>query len=445
MTTNLPGGASYTRQQVEMMQVRQAAQAAQYDAAAAQMARSADQKIEDQHQNVAISEAREYKKLKREAADRLKWERAHNAYNKVSADQMATWRDPRGNVRVERNVPNEFLDAIRDEEMRMLREEMDREKGFKPFKTVGRAATDAIFLMPMVLTAPLDKKSSPPPPQQSPQGQPAPQQMPQFSEPQEKKGMFSKLKAPKLPFGGGGNKPVSPFAGSAPAPTQPAAEPGRIPHISGAALVDGTSPVGGTSAPSPPPAPANTSTADYGQTMQAAATTFSEPTKKRGLFSRMGSGSSGGLFSKKKSSPTNAVDASLFPAGSVNQAPTGGSLSGGHTMASSNSMQTGSVGSVALPGQQAPEKKRGFSLPKPKIPSGPTMEKKAPAPKVNAGGFYTTQGNAQFMKYGADRETSEITTLPPGVSVQVTKPGAEWAGIRLNDGSEGVIRVKDLR
>jgi hypothetical protein len=49
------------------------------------------------------------------------------------------------------------------------------------------------------------------------------------------------------------------------------------------------------------------------------------------------------------------------------------------------------------------------------------------------------------MVYGADQMQSEIRALPAGTSVMVTKPGEQWSGIQLSDGTQGVVQNKNLR
>ena len=114
MTRGLPNGV--TGQQAEMMQVRTSAQGAQGEAAAAMMARSADQSIEERNQEIALQTAREKKSIKESMTERLRFERASASYNKVSANDMSTWKTEGGGVRVERNVPDAFLMSLIEEE-----------------------------------------------------------------------------------------------------------------------------------------------------------------------------------------------------------------------------------------------------------------------------------------------------------------------------------------
>ena len=94
MTTGMPNGV--TSRQAEMVEVRTSAQGAHGVAAAASMARSADQTMEERNRDIALQSAREKKSIKQSMSDRLKFERASASYNKVSSDDMSTWTTPGG-------------------------------------------------------------------------------------------------------------------------------------------------------------------------------------------------------------------------------------------------------------------------------------------------------------------------------------------------------------
>lgn len=436
MTSGLPNGVTF--RQAEMMQVRTSAQGAQGEAAAASMARSADLSIEERNREAALQTARTNKAIKEEMRNRQKYQVAAEQYNKVSSNEMSTWRQ-NGGVRVERNVPDAFLmSLIEEEEQAAARAAASGEKkGFSLFGGGGnRGEDDGVSFL-------------------------------------------SSIKPPRLPFTGGrdsGQSSAAPapvndtsepvFAGgssasSQAAPAQAAPKPGVVPMISGAALVDGRSPASPTATPSP---------ADQTPQPQQRVS-FSDhmpdsDKKKPGLFSRLSaaededtslvptsrdSGGGGGFlgFGKKKSpAPTGGIDASLFPEGSVDRAPTGGRLSGGATV-ESVSQEFASVpatgSDLVLPGQTV-EKPRGggFSLPKPNL-SIPSVAKPSGGGAALPVGAYVINGNAQFMVYGADQMQSEIRALPAGTPVTVTKPGEQWAGIRLSDGTEGVVQNKFLK
>ena len=443
MTSGLPNGV--TVRQAEMMQVRTSAQGAQGDAAAAMLARSADESIEERNRSIALETARTNKAIKEEMRNRLKFESASVQQQKVSANDMSAWQQ-NGGVRVERNVPDAFITSlIAEEEQAAARSAASGEK--KRFSLFGG-----------------DEK---------PDGG----------------GFLSSIRPPRLPFMGGGDgggeaavaaaspppsdnsEPVfanvgssrssSPSPAPAVAPSAPA-KPGVVPMISGAALVDGSAPATSQGAPG------NVTPASV-QTVSSADRTPEPDQKKLGLFSKLGSsdenheslvpasGSSsggGGFFGfgkKKSSAPVGGIDASLFPEGAVNQAPRGGQLSGGATVAdvaADAAEAPSSTGSVMLPGQTV-EKSRGFSIPKPNLsmPSIPSLSK---AGGSGGGGnisvgAYVVASAAQFMVYGADQMQSEIRALPAGTSVMVTKPGEQWSGIQLSDGSQGVVQNKNLR
>jgi hypothetical protein len=440
MTSGLPNGV--TSRQAEMMQVRTSAQGAQGDAAAAMLARSADESIEERNRNIALETARTNRAIKEQMRNRLKFESAAVQQQKVSANDMSTWQQ-NGGVRVERNVPDAFITSlIAEEEQAAARSAASGEK--KRFSLFGGD-----------------------------------------DEPDDG-GFLSSIRPPRLPFMGGGgeeeavaaaspspsdnSEPVFANAGSsrssAPSPAPAAApsapaKPGVVPMISGAALVDGSAPATSQGAP-------GNATPAAAQTVSFADSTPEPDRKKPGLFSKVGSsdenheslvptsGSSsggGGFFGfgkKKSAAPAGGIDAGLFPEGAVNQAPRGGQLSGGATVADvaeDAAEAPSSTGTVLLPGQTE-EKSRGFSIPKPSLsmPSIPSLSKAGGSGggSVSAGS-YVVSNTAQFMVYGADQMQSEIRALPAGTSVMVTKPGEQWSGIQLSDGTQGVVQNKNLR
>lgn len=470
MTQGLPNGV--TAREAEMIQVRTKAQGAQGEAAAALMARSADQSIEQRNQEIALQSARERKSIKRSMTDRLKFERAAASYNKVTANEMSTWKTESGGVRVERNVPDAFLmSLIEAEEQAAIRAAAsDEKKGFGLFR----------------------------------------------KEEDSGGGFLSFIRPPRLPFiggggsGGGDEEDVAPAAsaplpndtsepsfarasgsGAAPPQAGAAATPGMVPRISGAALVDGRSPVNQRETP----ASAETSS---GQTRTVS---FSDDVpeterKKPGLFSfvksqdddenfsslvpssRESGSSRGGFFGfgKKKAAVAEVgkIDAGLFPEGSAGVGGTIGSRvsetfassggGGGDTFASASPDMVGPVSSsssVELPGQTV-EKTSGFSLPKLSLPSIPSFGNGASGAGGNGGNgggnaptmttvnstgssYYVVASTAQFMVYGENRMQSEVRALPAGSVVLMTKPGEQWASIRLSDGTEGIVQNKNLR
>lgn len=459
-----PSGAMSTRD-MQLQQVRQQAQALQGEAASASMARSADRSIDQQNRDRAVQEARELKAMKRNAAERLKWERANaRQVQKVSSDDMNSWTTSSGNVRVERDVPNAFIASlIAEEESAMRRGTLEKKK----------KRLSPRDLNPFRKDDPIPQSSAPVMVQQA---------NPEFSEPlPEKKGFFSKVKIP-----GFGNKeddmaadaiPEAPVfrsegGDSTPAPlsvaSQSSPEARSIPQRSGAALVDGGA---------APAVPASSTASNSGTAPQL--TSFapaSEPEKEKGgLFSAFKKSepepqsmvpekpkSNGGLFSFEKKKPdtdARSIDASLFPTGAAEQAPTGGSLTGGYTaedVAEEMAAAPTNTGDVALPGA-APEKKK-FSLPKPSLsfptlastskPSGSDRSSTVPTmTTINSSGndYYVVTDTAQFMVYGEDQMESEVRALRAGNVVRMTKPGEQWASIRLSNGTEGVVQNKFLR
>jgi hypothetical protein len=447
MTTGMPNGV--TSRQAEMVEVRTSAQGAQGVAAAASMARSADQTMEERNRDIALQSAREKKSIKQSMSDRLKFERASASYNKVSSDDMSTWTTPGGGVRVERNVPDAFLmSLIEAEEQEAARAAASGEK-----KGLFHRNTD-----------PSDSGG----------------------------GFLSNLRPPRLPipsFGGRGNDapvtssaPVSdtseptfartsgPSSGSANAPVQASAmKPGVVPMISGAALVDGRSNVSRSDAP-----PAASSS-----TVSFADQTPDTERKKPGLFSKLQSGdeensmipasssSSGGGgffgFGKKKAVITGpSIDAGLFPDGAVTEARVPRSFNNAEVPQTSSrssdqfaseSPVSSSSSSVQLPGQtMEKEKSRGFSIPTMSIPSISKSEGRSSGSvptltTVNSSGssYYVVASTAQFMVYGESQMQSEVRALPVGTLVLMTKPGEQWASVRLPNGTEGIIQNKHLR
>jgi len=442
-----------TNRQAEMIQVRTSAQEAMGEATAASMSRAADRSIEERNRAKAIESAREVKLMKREMANRMKWERAATAYNKVSSNDMSTWKTSTGSVRVERNVPDAFLTALIEDEERKAAAEANQKRGLFGRK---KSSEDGILSNIRVPRIPIPRLPF--------TGGGRDEGAPQVS----------------APVSGVGNDPRSAQTNAAPIPApQPQripestvpSKPGNIPRISGAALVDGHSPVNNTAPPTEadrtPSEPTNVS---------ISSSLPDTDEKKTGLFSRLRGGASaaapssrgGGLFSfggkKKESANVVTVDSSLFPVVAVQQDPTG-NPGGGYTDADFDSDSDAnsewgaseapsSTGVIELPGQTQEKTWGGFSLPKPKL-SLPKFLKAAggggagvPATTtVNSSGnsMYVLTSTAQFMVYGADRMQSEVRALPAGTVVQMMKPGEQWASVLVQGGSEGVIQTKYLR
>ena len=462
MTRGLPNGV--TGQQAEMMRVRTSAQGAQGEAAAALMARSADMSIEQRNQETALQMAREKKSIKESMTERLKFERASASYNKISANDMSTWKTDDGGLRVERNVPDAFLmSLIEEEEQAAARAEASGEKkGFGLFRKDDDSGSGASFLsgirpprLPFLGgggrgsesdAAPIDGNSS---------ADPSDTSEPSFA-------------------GTGGSVSSSPTQASAPP------KPGVVPMISGAALADGRSPVNQRETPVSADRPPSSA-----QTVSSSDQMTETEKKKTGLFSKLqlgddedhrslvpvsssASSGGGGFFGFGKKKPTGEVrtiDGGLFPEGAASEAAGGTRLSGnsvssgasgGDSFASTSSEMVAPASfssSVELPGQTV-EKTRGFSLPKPSF-SIPSMSKAAGGgggnvptlTTVNSTGssYYTVASTAQFMVYGENQMQSEVRALPAGSVVLMTKPGEQWASVRLPNGTEGVLQNKHLR
>ena len=494
MTSGLENGV--TRETINMMQIRASAQEAERAAAAAAMARSAESAIEEQNLNKSLARARETRRLKREAAERLKWERAtaQNAYKKVSQGDMSTWKDSNGRVKVERGLPPEFVLAVREEEARAAAD-VPKRRGFGPFKAgkkIANRAREAVGVANPVRdnTGLMSPKPLPP------------------AEPEPRRGFhIPKIKAPKLSIPKLGNRnsngnsnappPETPrFAirgnrkanNSQPAPT-PAAPPTPAPTAAASPYSASNS-----AAASPKPAPAPPSSNNTSRNATASSiparsgaallkksnspagsssgnqTASAPPTKKSGFFSRnREKNSSGGssrffTFGKKKPAPpAPSIDTGLFPAGAVTATPEGAAMTNYTPVnvppspvpapAPSKPRKKSSppvTSSVSLPGSK-PEKEKKFSLPKPKIPTPKTIAKTSgqtsPTSTVNRNGnsFYVVNGASQFMQYGESKLESTISAIQPGTVVMMTKPGADWATVQLSNGSTGIIQTKNLR
>lgn len=454
---------SMSERDMQMQQVRQQAQSLQGEAAAASMARSADRALDQQNVSRAVQEARELKAIKREAADRLKWERSNAQVQKVSADDMSSWKTNSGSVRVERDVPNTFIASLIAEEQEAERRgtlEKKKKKRFSP-RDLNPFRKDGL---------------QPASPDMTNQMASAPE----AALPKEKKGFFSKVRIPG--FGGGDESssseplPEAPVFRQSPndyAESEPAAPPvgntassRTVQPRSGAALVDG----------GPAPAvPAQTGGASSTSPQLVSFTPAELQKEKEGLFSAFKKSDSpdltpepkksGGLFSfgkKKEQSTAGTIDAGLFPTGAVDEEPTGRDLSGGYTaddVAQDISVASSGASSVALPGESE-EKKKFFGLSKPNLsmptlsipsvgkPSGSNRGADIPTlTTVNSLGndFYVVTETAQFMVYGEEQMQSEVRALGAGNVVRMTKPGEQWASIRLPNGTEGVVQNKFLR
>jgi hypothetical protein len=50
-----------------------------------------------------------------------------------------------------------------------------------------------------------------------------------------------------------------------------------------------------------------------------------------------------------------------------------------------------------------------------------------------------------MMVYGENQMQSEVRAVPAGMVVRMTKPGENWVGIRLSNGTDGIVQKKFLR
>tara|TARA_R110000850_G_scaffold167905_4_gene292924 strand:- start:3335 stop:4990 length:1656 start_codon:yes stop_codon:yes gene_type:complete len=453
MTSGLPDGLS--PEQMQMMHVRTAAQSAEGSAAVASMARSADQSIEAQHQQRSIQSARELKAIKGNIAERMKWDRSSAQVNKVTSNDMSSWNTTAGNVKVSRDSQDPYLAALIEEEKIAMQEEgQPKKKGinWNPFKKSEKTEEVSFEDFNVQPVTGLEPASVSPPPAEVPQESSG-------------GGFFSNLRVPGIgnsknnkdsSVDVGDSEPtfISSSGSNQPAADSQASSVAAKPNTvvagrSGAALVDGYSPSGYN-----PSAP---------QTVSFSESTVDDE-KKPGLFSRFksdGNGSTdtpsssggGGLFSFGKKKSNGTIDAGLFPDDAVSSTPTGGSLQGEYIaedFSQDTAFAPSSTGDIVMPGES--QKKGGFNfkVPKLSVPSiGKSNKSSATTPltTINSAGtdYYLVSEASQFMVYGSDQMTSEVRALQPGAIVQMTKPGAQWASVRLPNGTEGIIQVKFLK
>lgn len=475
MTTGIQNGA--TQERLTMMQVRAAAQEAERAAAAAAMARSAEEAIEEQKLQESIEEARETRRKKMEAAERLKWEKiaAQNAYRKVTPGEMKSWKDQSGNIKIGRDIPSQFVENVRrDEAARAAAAaEAQKKEGFQPFKKINERIAENDPYRETGLTGPRPLPQAPPPTvQQYAQQTVAPEP--------EKKGLFSKLSFPS--FGKKSDEPLpeTPQFANVPSrdraqPSQPQQQPtpdrGTAPATSApqssssTAAVARAKPATGQGASSISARSGSDllrtsqGTPQQGQPVAAAPAPPAEapPKKKFSLFG----------FAKKKSEPQPVaapIDTGLFPAGAIPGTSTADAGTPTGTMVSYTAPPapaavpqptTPSPAPSPTPASEAgnpppapraapPEKKKLISFSSLGKPSGDGPPAGS-AVNTNGHSYYVVGESSQFMKYGESQTTSTISAIDPGTVVVMTKPGADWATVRLSDGSSGVIQTKHLR
>ena len=458
MTSGIPGASDY--EQAQMVRIRTAAQNAHGRAAAASIARSADQALENQRTQRLLQSAREIKFLKRDIAERSKWERSNQAQiNKVSSNDMSSWETTTGSVKVKRDVPDPFLTAMIELEGREKPPRKER-KGFSGLNPFKKAEPDPVAAV-QVINDPLPGLTTPAL-QLAPTGSPSRSAGTNAGLVGEGSRFFRGFRGIKIPKIG--NKTPEPekvafseepqFMGNSSIGPANTSEPSRL----GRSLIDGSS--------------NNVEVSISGQA----------PTEKRRLFSGFKksepqltsalidprasvtapSGSSGGgFFGFSKNKSDNTIDAGLFPDGAVDRAPNGRNLSGGYNAnvhAQDASFASSSTGEIVMPGESPKKRNRfNFSMPEISFPSVSLANTKPVAGQdigsvptlttINSEGteYYIVTSTAQFMVYGDDQMSSEVRALGSGTLVRMTKPGEQWASIQLPDGSEGVVQNKFLR
>ena len=433
---------------------------------------------------------------------------AHNAYNKVTRGQMQSWKDQAGNVKVERGLPPDFVVAMQQEEAARAAAAGPKRRGFGPLK-VGQKITDRARKAVGAETAgrgtglvgPKPLPDSPPPPPQ--QVRNAAGSPPKIRAPKIKAPKFSIPKFGRNRGQGNATATEGPQVASQADQSQSSAPPQAMAQAAAAAPPPSNA---APTAASPKPPSGQSRSGGSASAVSNPVTASSIPARSGAelLKEETGSGNApgqatpakskkiGNLFArnasskpktrsapekpapsiapaprkfrfgkKKEPQPQPGIDTGLFPTGTVISNPNPNPPS--RTSAPSNNIASSSPppapassnnsGMVVLPGSSPPEpEKKRFSLPKPKIPTpkkiaSATSGSVSPSSTVNRNGnsYYIVGASSQFMKYGASRSETQIIAVPSGTTVLMTKPGTDWATVRLPDGSSGVIQTKNLR
>jgi len=483
MTSGIPGTSGY--EQAQMAQIRTAAQNAQGQAVAASMARSADQALENQHNNRALQDAREIKFLKRDMAERMKWERSNHAQiNKVTSNDMSSWQTSTGNVKVERDVPDPFLQAMIAMEGQEKPKQKER-KGFSGLNPFKKEAPNPTAELEMV-TRPLPGLTTPAPTapaassrSTAPSSSSVSSSYSDTGSEGQGGGFFSGFRMPKIGNKADtssveqvydaepefvGNSRTSSASASSNQPSAPSASPAQantvVPARSGQSLINGTAESVGTVSVNDE-APAEKKGFFSGFKKSIRGTSSSSSVTNSSMLSTPFSSGGGGFFGFGKKKADNSIDARLFPENAVSQTPTGSDLGGGYTVedvAEDASFAPSSTGDIVMPGETA-KRGGGFNLSMPTI-SMPTVSLSGKNKSGSNGGgnvptlttinssgtdYYVVTSTAQFIVYGNDPMSSEVKALSSGTVVRMTKPGEQWASVRLPDGLEGVLQNKFLR
>lgn len=472
MTSGIPGTSGYG--QAQMAQVRTAAQNAQGQAVAASMARSADQAMENQYNNRSLQKAREIKFMKRDMAERMKWERSNQAQiNKVSSDDISSWQTPTGNVKVERDVPDPFLQAMIAMEGQEKPKQKERKgfSGLNPFKKREPGSIEGLE----VLNQPLPGLTTPAPAAMSRSLSSSSNSSNTASGNESQAGGF--LGGFKMPKIGNKNKSTDAaqvydaepeFVGNSRwALSPPPASPNTmVPARSGQSLIDGSAEsVGRVSFFDEELAYKKGFSSGF---KRSGGQVTSASTASSSALSTPSSRGGGGFLGFGKKKTDASIDAGLFPENAVSQTPTGANLVesySGEDFAEDTPFAPSSTGDIVMPGETS---KRGggrfnFSMPSvslaglnksgsngggaANVPSLPSLPSPPSLTTINSAGtdYYMVTSTAQFMVYGTDETSSEVRALQSGSLVKMTKPGEQWAAVRLPDGSEGVIQNKFLR
>ena len=78
-------------------------------------------------------------------------------------------------------------------------------------------------------------------------------------------------------------------------------------------------------------------------------------------------------------------------------------------------------------------------------PTKPKVWKERDTSHKGGSSFYVVSTATNFMKFGESQFNSEVSELAAGTVVRVTKPGDQWVSVQLGNGSQGIVKLKDLR
>ncbi len=394
MTEYVPGASDAQRR--EMMRVRSQAQKARAEAEQAAIEKSAAEALREQQRQQALADARAHKAIVNQAARELEYATADNAYEEVPAGQIAAWNSLEGR-KVQRGVPQEFLDNLPEEET----DETKEKKGFKPLKAVTGVFAAAPKLPKFGKSEEEKAKKE--------RGETEP--MPEF------------VPASKLTLSGAAA--VAPVEVMEPAPpAAPPAEPQpRVPPAN--MLVSAsTSKPAEVSAPLPPATrrndDSNVSASLLPSLEDGNEPLMAEGSKKgfmKGITSLLPIGGKGNGASNEELPAFADVGSGAEP-----------------EMADKKSNGPGFLGSIA--DRLTPD----FSGSQASSPG------RAPEPSSGSDEVYVINTDGvEFFPFGSEEMNSQAVGLPRGTAVRMTKKGDDWSAVQLQNGKVGVLRNSVMR